>query len=242
MWGKNNFSQLLLPPPETTKWLLSVRKVRLCYFLRSESRGCCSLRNLFHLTNSKSVWKVRLQRTCLITGFTCHSDGSSALVYAPQHQTIISCGKKGDVCLFDVRQRQLRHTFHAHDSTIKCMALDPMEQFFVTGSADGDIKVRKQLNAFIFSSTEINTSNVKAHVLCHWINCIFLCLTDMLMTFTGLELECPQPNLLIPRRTFQEHHIPQCPGLGCVAGLLVRQWSTLLLWVGWFHESTPITR
>ncbi len=75
------------------------------------------------------------------TGFTCHSDGSSALVYAPQHQTIISTGKKGDVCLFDVRQRQLRHTFHAHDSTIKCMTLDPMEQFFVTGSADGDIKV-----------------------------------------------------------------------------------------------------
>ncbi len=71
-----------------------------------------------------------------------HTDGSSALAYAPQHQTIISTGKKGDVCVLDVRQRAPRHTFHAHDATVKCLALDPMEQFFVTGSADGDIKVR----------------------------------------------------------------------------------------------------
>lgn len=43
--------------------------------------------------------------------------------------------------IFDVRQRQLRHKFQAHDSPIKCLALDPGEEFFATGSADGDIKV-----------------------------------------------------------------------------------------------------
>ena len=85
-------------------------------------------------------------------------------------------------------------------------------------------------------------SNVKAHVLFHFNNCVFLWLTNIFMTFTGLELECPQPYLLIPRRTFQEHHIPQCPGLGCVAGLPLQQRSTLLLWIGWIHESTPTTR
>lgn len=30
----------------------------------------------------------------------------------------------------------------AHDHAIKCLAMDPHEEFFVTGSADGDIKVR----------------------------------------------------------------------------------------------------
>lgn len=44
--------------------------------------------------------------------------------------------------IFDIRQRRLLHTFQAHDSTIKCFAVDPSEEFFVSGSADGDIKVR----------------------------------------------------------------------------------------------------
>lgn len=32
-------------------------------------------------------------------------------------------------------------TFQAHESAIKCLAIDPHEEHFVTGSADGDIKV-----------------------------------------------------------------------------------------------------
>lgn len=54
---------------------------------------------------------------------------------------LISAGKKGDVCIFDVRQRSLRHRFQAHESAIKCLAIDPHEEHFVTGSADGDIRV-----------------------------------------------------------------------------------------------------
>lgn len=42
------------------------------------------------------------------TAFTCHDQGASSLIYAPQHQVLISAGKKGDVCIFDVRQRTLR--------------------------------------------------------------------------------------------------------------------------------------
>lgn len=63
------------------------------------------------------------------------------MIYAPQHQLLISAGKKGDVCIFDVRQRSLRHRFQAHESAIKCLAIDPHEEHFVTGSADGDIRV-----------------------------------------------------------------------------------------------------
>ena len=68
-------------------------------------------------------------------------DGSSALLYSAKHQLLISAGKKGDISIFDTRQRQLRHTFQAHESAIKCMSMDPSEEFFATGSADGDIKV-----------------------------------------------------------------------------------------------------
>lgn len=31
--------------------------------------------------------------------------------------------------------------FQAHESSVKCLAIDPHEEIFVTGSADGDIKV-----------------------------------------------------------------------------------------------------
>ena len=68
------------------------------------------------------------------------------MLYAPQHQLLITGGKKGDVAILDIRQRQLRHTFQAHESSIKCMALDPMEEHFVTGSVDGDVKVSSDRN------------------------------------------------------------------------------------------------
>lgn len=54
----------------------------------------------------------------IIAAFTCHDQGSSSLIYAPQHQLLISAGKKGDVCIFDVRQRQLRHRFQVTHSPI----------------------------------------------------------------------------------------------------------------------------
>lgn len=75
--------------------------------------------------------------------FVCHENGGTSLLYASQHQLLISAGRKGIVCLWDLRQRTLRHKFTAHESSVavKCMALDPNEEFFATGSADGDIKV-----------------------------------------------------------------------------------------------------
>lgn len=41
--------------------------------------------------------------------FTCHDQGASCFGFAPQHQLLISCGKKGDICILDMRQRTLKH-------------------------------------------------------------------------------------------------------------------------------------
>ncbi|XP_055600710.1 dmX-like protein 2 isoform X3 [Uranotaenia lowii] len=107
--------------------------------------GSCSLvATAGHSSESKNVaiWDTLLpQKKALVSAFTCHDQGASSLVYAPQHQLLISAGKKGDVCIFDVRQRVLRHRFQAHETPIKCLSMDPNEEHFVTGSADGDIKV-----------------------------------------------------------------------------------------------------
>ncbi|XP_053689152.1 dmX-like protein 2 isoform X2 [Sabethes cyaneus] len=107
--------------------------------------GSCSLvATSGHSSESKNVaiWDTLLpQKKALVSAFNCHDQGASSLAYAPQHQLLISAGKKGDVCIFDVRQRVLRHRFQAHENPIKCLAIDPHEEHFVTGSADGDVKV-----------------------------------------------------------------------------------------------------
>ncbi|XP_043192763.1 dmX-like protein 2 isoform X3 [Amphibalanus amphitrite] len=88
------------------------------------------------------LWDTLLpKRKAQVAGFCCHESGASALLYSSQHQLLISGGKRGNVCIFDVRRRQVRHRFSAHEAAIKCMALDPAEEYFVTGSDEGDIKV-----------------------------------------------------------------------------------------------------
>ncbi|XP_063044678.1 dmX-like protein 2 [Engraulis encrasicolus] len=79
----------------------------------------------------------------MVHAFNCHDNGATVLQYAPKQQLIISGGRKGFVCIFDIRQRQLLHTFQAHDSAIKALAMDATEDFFVTGSAEGNMKVWK---------------------------------------------------------------------------------------------------
>nr|XP_046248406.1 dmX-like protein 2 isoform X7 [Scatophagus argus] len=79
----------------------------------------------------------------MVHAFPCHENGATVLQYAPKQQLLITGGRKGFVCVFDIRQRQLLHTFQAHDSAIKALALDAFEDFFVTGSAEGNVKVWK---------------------------------------------------------------------------------------------------
>ncbi|XP_044772994.1 dmX-like protein 1 isoform X3 [Neomonachus schauinslandi] len=77
----------------------------------------------------------------LVHAFTCHDSGATVLAYAPKHQLLISGGRKGFTCAFDLRQRQQRQLFQSHDSPVKAIAIDPTEEYFVTGSAEGNIKI-----------------------------------------------------------------------------------------------------
>ncbi|CAF4557049.1 unnamed protein product [Rotaria sp. Silwood1] len=78
-----------------------------------------------------------------ITSFSCHdtTGGGQCLAYSQSHQLLISGGKRGDICIFDLRQRKRLATSQAHDSHLKALCLDPLEQFYVTGSTEGNIKI-----------------------------------------------------------------------------------------------------
>ncbi|GFO28212.1 Dmx-like protein 2 [Plakobranchus ocellatus] len=99
------------------------------------------------------LWDTLLPlRSSLVHAFQCHEQGSPAVVYASRHHLLISGGRKGEICIFDLRQRKLKHTFQAHEAPIKCLTLDPDEDYFVTGSAEGDIKVwGLKIHQLIFS-------------------------------------------------------------------------------------------
>uniref|UniRef100_A0A8C1VID0 Dmx-like 2 n=1 Tax=Cyprinus carpio TaxID=7962 RepID=A0A8C1VID0_CYPCA len=93
----------------------------------------------------------------------CHSKSCSDFAFITSSSLIATAGQSNDgrnVCLWDTLIspsnsmihgdnflcylfRQLLHTFQAHDSTIKAMAMDSTEDFFVTGSAEGNMKVWK---------------------------------------------------------------------------------------------------
>ncbi|EEZ98613.2 dmX-like protein 2 isoform X2 [Tribolium castaneum] len=132
---------------------LSVNATRPFFTLQCHNKGisdfvflgsCSLLATAGHSSESKNVciWDSILPHgKALVVAFTCHDQGASSLVFAPQHQVLISAGKRGDVCLIDVRSKTIRHKFTAHESAVKCIAIDPHEEYFATGSADGDIKI-----------------------------------------------------------------------------------------------------
>uniref|UniRef100_A0A3Q2U785 Dmx-like 2 n=1 Tax=Fundulus heteroclitus TaxID=8078 RepID=A0A3Q2U785_FUNHE len=102
--------------------------------------------NFFFVNTRRNVclWDTLISPgNTIVHAFPCHENGATVLEYAQKQQLLITGGRKGFVCVFDIRQRQLLHTFQAHDSAIKALALDPFEDFFVTGSAEGNIKVWK---------------------------------------------------------------------------------------------------
>ncbi|KAK9408333.1 dmX-like 1 [Crotalus adamanteus] len=91
----------------------------------------------------------------LVHAFTCHDTGATVLAYAPKHQLLISGGRRGYTCLIDLRQKQQRQFFQSHDSPVKAIAVDPTEEYFVTGSAEGNIKVWS-LSGFSLLHTFLN--------------------------------------------------------------------------------------
>lgn len=82
--------------------------------------------------------------------FSCHEGGATALGYCRPKQRLFCGGKKGDVCVYDIRQRALLQSISLHSSSINCIVVNDIDGYFVTGSADGDIKVRTCLINFFF--------------------------------------------------------------------------------------------
>ena len=90
-----------------------------------------------------ALWDTLLKpRNSRVSTFSClESHGASAILYCPINQVLLAGGRRGELCVIEVRQRKERAKWQAHETTIKCMALEPGEAYFATGSSEGDVKV-----------------------------------------------------------------------------------------------------
>lgn len=77
----------------------------------------------------------------MFVAWTCHEGGAACVAWAGGSGALVSCGRRGDVLVWDLRARAVRHRGHAHHAPIKCVALSPREDHYAIGAADGDIKV-----------------------------------------------------------------------------------------------------
>ncbi|XP_061672191.1 dmX-like protein 1 isoform X2 [Syngnathoides biaculeatus] len=77
----------------------------------------------------------------LVHAFCCHESGATVLLMAPRRQLLITGGRKGWISIVELPHRHQRQSFQAHDSPIKALAVDPTEDCFISGSAEGSLKV-----------------------------------------------------------------------------------------------------
>uniref|UniRef100_A0A9J2PHZ4 RAVE complex protein Rav1 C-terminal domain-containing protein n=1 Tax=Ascaris lumbricoides TaxID=6252 RepID=A0A9J2PHZ4_ASCLU len=90
-----------------------------------------------------ALWDTLMpQSKAMVHNWIAHPEGASSIMYLQGQQTIVSGGRHGEVCLWDIRQRQLRATVKCFEnSTVKCLVGDPSQDVVIAGSNDGDIKI-----------------------------------------------------------------------------------------------------
>uniref|UniRef100_M4APN4 Dmx like 1 n=1 Tax=Xiphophorus maculatus TaxID=8083 RepID=M4APN4_XIPMA len=77
----------------------------------------------------------------LVHAFCCHDSGATVLSMAQRRQLLLTGGRKGWITILELPHRHQRQSFQAHDSPVKALAVDPTEDCFISGSAEGNIKV-----------------------------------------------------------------------------------------------------
>uniref|UniRef100_A0AAY4DPT2 RAVE complex protein Rav1 C-terminal domain-containing protein n=1 Tax=Denticeps clupeoides TaxID=299321 RepID=A0AAY4DPT2_9TELE len=77
----------------------------------------------------------------LVHAFTCHESEATVLSLAPKQQLLLAGGRKGWISVLDLAQRVQRQSLQAHDSPVKALAVGSTEACFISGSAEGNLKV-----------------------------------------------------------------------------------------------------
>lgn len=96
----------------------------------------------FGLHRNVCLWDTLVTpANSLVHAFCCHESGATVLAMAPRQQLLITGGRKGWISVLELPHKHQRQSFQAHDSPVKALAVDVIEDCFISGSAEGNIKV-----------------------------------------------------------------------------------------------------
>jgi hypothetical protein len=90
-----------------------------------------------------AVWDTLLPSSKnRVTQFQVGEAGMTALLYSARQNLLIAGGKKGMIYVMDMRQNlQVVNSFQAHETIVKGMSINEMNNTLLSGSSSGEIKV-----------------------------------------------------------------------------------------------------
>ncbi|KAF9438201.1 regulator of (H+)-ATPase in vacuolar membrane [Entomortierella beljakovae] len=89
-----------------------------------------------------AIWDTLLPKDKAQTqSYKVHAKGGYSLAYSKRHQLLVSGGRDGEICIFDIRQPKLLHTIHAHSMHVRSLYIDESGMNLCSGSGEGDMKV-----------------------------------------------------------------------------------------------------
>lgn len=91
-----------------------------------------------------AIWDALLPKHKAQTqSYKVHDRGGGySLAFSKKHQLLVSGGRNGEICIFDIRQPKLLHTIQAHDMHVRSLYIDEAGRTLCSGSGEGDMKVK----------------------------------------------------------------------------------------------------
>ena len=90
---------------------------------------------------SLCLWDVLLPPAqALVASSAAHADGARCVLHCAAESSLVSGGEKGEMVIFDLRQRKVREKWSAHSLAVQAMALADGTSC-LSASADTDIKL-----------------------------------------------------------------------------------------------------
>ncbi|KAG0001476.1 regulator of (H+)-ATPase in vacuolar membrane [Entomortierella chlamydospora] len=89
-----------------------------------------------------AIWDTLLPKEKAQTqSYKVHGRGGYSLAFSKRHQLLVSGGRDGEICIFDIRQPRLLHTIQAHEMHVRSLYIDEAGLTLCSGSGEGDMKV-----------------------------------------------------------------------------------------------------
>ena len=86
-----------------------------------------------------------------------------ALISHPILEECVAVALTQRTGIFDIRQYALLQCFPLHTAAVNCIAVNDVDGYLVTGSADGDIKVKQSGNTSANTCSYIRYRTISSH-------------------------------------------------------------------------------